>query len=85
MMKDALVPEFTSLVNFPLHMTAKKLSFTDGIHCCVMCGQSCPCSASNKNKKLECTSLHIDDDGDDFSVVSLVTNEKKCFYSPIFS
>ena len=50
-MKDAPVPEFTSLVNFPLHMTAKQSSFPDGMRCCVMCGRACPCSASNKNKK----------------------------------
>ena len=45
-----------------------------------MCGQACPCSASNKNKKLECTLVRIDDDGDDFSVVSLVKNDKKDFF-----
>ena len=42
MMNDAPVPEFTSLVNFPLHITAKQLSCVDGMHYCVMCGQACP-------------------------------------------
>ena len=76
----APVPEFTSLVNFPLHMTAKQSSLADGMRCCVMCGQACPGSASNKNKKLECTSVRIDDDGDDFSVVSLVKMKKSVFF-----
>ena len=54
-MKDAPVPEFTSLVNFPLHMTAKQSSFADGMRCCVMCGHARPCSVSNKNKKEKCS------------------------------
>lgn len=51
-MKTASVPEFTSLVNFPAHMSQKQASMIpDGMRCCVMCGHACPCTASNKNKK----------------------------------
>jgi len=50
--KTAQVPEFTSLVNFPAHMSQKQsVNLPDGMRCCVMCGQACPCSASNKGKK----------------------------------
>jgi hypothetical protein len=51
-MKNATVPEFTSLVNFPAHMSQKQASMIpDGMRCCVMCGHACPSTASNKNKK----------------------------------
>ena len=50
--KTATVPEFTSLVNFPAHMSQKQASMIpDGMRCCVMCGHACPCSSSNKNRK----------------------------------
>lgn len=50
--KTAQVPEFTSLVNFPAHMSQKQaVNLPDGMRCCVMCGQACPCSSGNKNKK----------------------------------
>ena len=50
--KSAQVPEFTSLVNFPGHMSQKQsINLPDGMRCCVMCGQACPCSTGNKNKK----------------------------------
>lgn len=50
--KSAQVPEFTSLVNFPGHMSQKQsVNLPEGMRCCVMCGQACPCSAGNKNKK----------------------------------
>lgn len=59
-MKNAPVPEFTSLVNFPIHMTSTKQqhqqsssginAFMDGHRNCVMCGQLCACS-SNSSKK----------------------------------
>ena len=50
--KSAQVPEFTSLVNFPAHMSQKQaVNLPDGMRCCVMCGQACPCSSGNKNKK----------------------------------
>ena len=46
------VPEFTSLVNFPAHMSQKQSgNLPEGIRCCVMCGSACPCSSSNKCKK----------------------------------
>lgn len=52
-MKTAQVPEFTSLVNFPVHMSQKQsIELPDGMRCCVMCGQACPCSAANKAKKV---------------------------------
>lgn len=50
--KGAIVPEFTTLVNFPAHMSQKQsVNLPEGMRCCVMCGQACPCSNSNKNKK----------------------------------
>ena len=50
--KNLPVPEFTSLVNFPVHMSQKQsVNLPEGMRCCVMCGQACPCSNGNKNKK----------------------------------
>lgn len=50
--KGAQVPEFTSLVNFPSHMSQKQaVNLPEGMRCCVMCGQACPCSAGVKGKK----------------------------------
>lgn len=50
--KNVPVPEFTSLVNFPVHMSQKQsVNLPEGMRCCVMCGQACPCSNGNKNKK----------------------------------
>ena len=50
--KSALVPEFTNLVNFPGHMSQKQsVNLPEGMRCCVMCGQACPCSTGNKSKK----------------------------------
>lgn len=50
--KNCPVPEFTSLVNFPVHMSQKQsVNLPEGMRCCVMCGQACPCSNGNKNKK----------------------------------
>jgi hypothetical protein len=48
--KNALVPEFTCLVNFPAHMSQKQsANLPEGMRCCVMCGQACPCSTISKN------------------------------------
>ena len=50
-MKGASVPEFTSLVNFPAHMSQKQsVNLPEGMRCCVMCGQACPCSTGAKKK-----------------------------------
>ena len=50
--KNVPVPEFTSLVNFPVHMSQKQsVNLPEGMRCCVMCGQACPCSNGNKSKK----------------------------------
>ena len=50
-MKNATVPEFTSLVNFPAHMSQKQsVNLPEGMRCCVMCGQACPCSTGTKKK-----------------------------------
>lgn len=50
-MKTASVPEFTSLVNFPAHMSQKQsINLPEGMRCCVMCGQACPCSTGTKKK-----------------------------------
>lgn len=49
--KGATVPEFTSLVNFPVHMSQKQaVNLPEGMRCCVMCGSACPCSSGNKKK-----------------------------------
>ena len=49
--KTAPVPEFTSLVNFPAHMSQKQsVNLPEGMRCCVMCGSACPCSNGNKKK-----------------------------------
>jgi len=49
--KTASVPEFTSLVNFPVHMSQKQaINLPEGMRCCVMCGSACPCSGGNKKK-----------------------------------
>jgi hypothetical protein len=48
--KNALVPEFTCLVNFPAHMSQKQsANLPEGMRCCVMCGQACPCSTISKS------------------------------------
>uniref|UniRef100_A0A7S3PWY9 Uncharacterized protein n=1 Tax=Chaetoceros debilis TaxID=122233 RepID=A0A7S3PWY9_9STRA len=49
--KNAPIPEFTNLVNFPAHMSQKQaVNLPDGMRCCVMCGAACRCS-STKSKK----------------------------------
>jgi hypothetical protein len=49
--KGASVPEFTSLVNFPAHMSQKQsVNLPEGLRCCVMCGSACPCSNGTKKK-----------------------------------
>ncbi|KAL7539642.1 hypothetical protein ACHAXR_009465, partial [Thalassiosira sp. AJA248-18] len=51
--KDAQIPEFSNLVNFPGHMNNKPSpNVPEGMRCCVMCGQACPCSTGGKNKKI---------------------------------
>jgi hypothetical protein len=50
-LKSSAVPEFTSLVNFPAHMSQKQsVNLPEGMRCCVMCGQACPCSSGTKKK-----------------------------------
>jgi len=50
--KTAQVPEFTSLVNFPVHISQKQsASLPDGMRCCVMCGQACQSNGSGKASK----------------------------------
>ena len=50
--KNVPVPEFTSLVNFPTHMSQKQaVNLPEGMRCCVMCGNACPASNGGKNKK----------------------------------
>jgi len=52
------VPEFTNLVNFPTHMSQKQaVNLPDGMRCCVMCGQACPCSTGHKGKKGKCKAV----------------------------
>lgn len=51
--KDASIPEFNNLVNFPGHMSNKPSpNVPEGMRCCVMCGQACPCSNGGKSKKI---------------------------------
>mmetsp|Transcript_38358 Transcript_38358/g.57055 ORF Transcript_38358/g.57055 Transcript_38358/m.57055 type:complete len:234 (-) Transcript_38358:335-1036(-) len=48
--KVAQVPEFTSLVNYPAHMSQKQsVNLPEGMRCCVMCGSACPCLSGGKN------------------------------------
>ena len=50
--KDAQIPEFNNLVNFPGHMSNKPCpNVPDGMRCCVMCGQACPSSNGGKCSK----------------------------------
>jgi hypothetical protein len=50
-LKNASVPEFTSLVNFPAHMSQKQsVNLPESMRCCVMCGSACPCSNGTKKK-----------------------------------
>ncbi len=50
--KDAQIPEFNNLVNFPGHMSNKPCpNVPDGMRCCVMCGQACPSSTGGKTTK----------------------------------
>jgi Zn-finger nucleic acid-binding protein len=47
--KNASVPEFTGLVNFPAHISQKQsANLPEGMRCCVMCGAACPCSTITK-------------------------------------
>jgi Zn-finger nucleic acid-binding protein len=48
--KDAAVPDFNNLVNFPCHMNQKSAPAPDGTRNCVMCGHSCPCTTGVKQK-----------------------------------
>ena len=59
--KDAPIPEFNNLVNFPGHMSNKPCpNIPDGMRCCVMCGQACPCSTGGKTtKKITTTSYNV--------------------------
>jgi hypothetical protein len=53
--KNAHMPEFANLVNFPNAMTqAKQInpsSLPEGMRCCVMCGNACPCPMGSKHSK----------------------------------
>lgn len=72
-MKNAQVPEFTSLVNFPSHMSQKQAhNLPDGMRCCVMCGHACPASAANKNKNKGKKGSNNDKNGS--SASSAITN-----------
>lgn len=52
--KDTQIPDFNNLVNFPGHMNNKPSpNVPEGMRCCVMCGQACPCSMGGKNKKIK--------------------------------
>lgn len=52
-LKNAPIPEFTSLVNFPAHISQKQTAnLPEGMRCCVMCGSACPCSTGGKGKKV---------------------------------
>lgn len=49
--KGAQVPEFTSLVNFPAHMSQKQtVNLPENMRCCVMCGGACSCSSATVAK-----------------------------------
>lgn len=58
--KDAPIPEFNNLVNFPGHMSNKPCpNIPDGMRCCVMCGQACPCSTGGKSTKKITNSYNV--------------------------
>ena len=45
--KGAQVPEFTSLVNYPAHMSQKQTAnLPENMRCCVMCGGACACNST---------------------------------------
>ena len=49
--KNAPIPEFTALVNYPAHMSQKQaVNLPEGMRCCVMCGQACRCSSAKSKK-----------------------------------
>lgn len=49
--KDEVAPEFTSLVNFPGHVSLKQpVSLPEGMRCCVMCGKACRCTSAKVKK-----------------------------------
>jgi hypothetical protein len=65
--KDAPIPEFNNLVNFPGHMSNKPCpNVPNGMRCCVMCGQACPSSNGGKStKKVGPYDRSTDDNCDD--------------------
>ena len=81
--KSVPVPEFTSLVNFPSHMSQKQaVNLPDGMRCCVMCGQACPCSSGNKkkgkNKPVDRSSVQRNDHlGDKSSGYAIIPTQNK--------
>lgn len=48
--KDASVPDFNNLVNFPCHVNQKTAPTPEGTRNCVMCGHLCPSTAGAKQK-----------------------------------
>jgi len=58
--KNAPIPEFTSLVNYPSHMSQKQgNNLPEGLRCCVMCGQACRCSGSKTKKGMKKEDLNM--------------------------
>lgn len=50
--RNATIPEFTNLVNFPANISQKQQpNVPEGMRCCVMCGKACPCSMGGKKGK----------------------------------
>ena len=80
--KSAAVPEFTSLMYFPSHMSQKQsVNLPEGMRCCVMCGQACPCSAGNKGKnkvkKADSDCARNDHIGDKSSGFAIIPTQNK--------
>jgi hypothetical protein len=68
--KNAPIPEFPSLVNYPSHMSQKQTgSLPDGMRCCVMCGQACRCSVSKTKKGMKNNGLNTKNPNGSYAMI----------------
>jgi Zn-finger nucleic acid-binding protein len=68
--KNALIPDFPSLVNYPSHMSQKQSgSLPDGMRCCVMCGQACRCSVSKPKKGMKNEDLNLKNPNGSYAMI----------------
>ena len=74
--KDAQVPEFNNLVNFPGNMNniqKQTSNVPEGMKCCVMCGQACMLT-TGKHKKCDGAAMHKSGVGPGMGVAPLGDN-----------